>query len=434
MNIESITIKGKLLVKNLLSSSLVKSSSIYTISGVLNASIPFFLLPVLTRYLTPTEFGIISMFQILVSFLYPFVSLNLEGSIARKYYDEEKDNFKKYIGTCFFLFTISLLASTLFYIFFRGYISSLVKLPEFILKYSLIVAGCQFITSVILVLYQVRVKPVNYGFFQITQSLLNLFLTICLVVYLNKSWIGRIDAQIISGIVFAISAIFLLIYKREIIIDIEKKDVVDALKFGLPLIPHAIGAMLFTAIDRSILAQKFGLEQTGNYTVAYQLGAVISLFTVAFNNAYVPWLFNNLNKKCDIVNKKIVKFTYSYFIVIILFSLLILLLFPFLTKLFIGGSYKSIGSFSTFIVLGFVLQGMYFMVTNYIIYAKKTYIQAILTISIAILKIPITYYLVALLGPSGVSVSFFVTYFLFFASTWLASSKIYSMPWNIFKY
>jgi O-antigen/teichoic acid export membrane protein len=76
---------------------------------------------------------------------------------------------------------------------------------------------------------------------------------------------------------------------------------------------------------------------------------------------------------------------------------------------------------------------MYFMVTNYIIYAKKTMIQASITMTLAILKIPLTYFLVNKFGIIGIGLSFSFTYLIFFLSTWLASEKIYPMPWNIFK-
>ena len=79
-----------MLKKFILNSTLLKSSAIYTFSSVVNSAIPFLFLPILTRILTPSEYGIIAMFQISVSIVFPLVGLNLEGAIARKYYDGEK--------------------------------------------------------------------------------------------------------------------------------------------------------------------------------------------------------------------------------------------------------------------------------------------------------------------------------------------------------
>ena len=45
------------------STGLLRNSTIYLTSNILNALVPFLLLPVLTRYLTPDEYGQIAMFQ-----------------------------------------------------------------------------------------------------------------------------------------------------------------------------------------------------------------------------------------------------------------------------------------------------------------------------------------------------------------------------------
>jgi len=154
---------------------------------------------------------------------------------------------------------------------------------------------------------------------------------------------------------------------------------------------------------------------------------------VAFNKVYVPWFFENLNKNDLSIKIKIVKFTYLYFLLLVFLAVIVLFLFPIAVSIFIGSAFKSINVYSFFIVLGFVFQGMYFMVTNYIIYANKTYLQAIVTISVGLLKIPITYYLIIWLGAIGASVSYSITFFIFFIATWTLSSKVYKMPWNILK-
>ena len=415
------------------SSSLAKSSGIYTISSFVNAAIPLLLLPILTRRLTPADYGVVAMFQIAVNVIYPFIGMNLEGSISRKYYDKEESDFPSYIGSCFVLVACSFIIVTVLFWINLNYIQTIVKIPELWLKYILIVAACQFITAVILVTYQVRVQPIKYGILQILQSILNVGLTVLLVVVLNKTWDGRLEAQIITGALIAIVSLIILVFTKQIRLNVKKKHIQHALKFGMPLIPHAIGGMFFTAIDRFFLTNLVGLEQTGNYTVAYQLGAIVSLITVSFNNAYVPWLFENLNKNNILIKLKIVKFTYLYFILLIAGALCLLLMFPFLIKIFVSSTFNSINTYSVFIVFGFVFQGMYFMVTNYITYAEKTYILAVITISIGLLKIPITYFSIVWYGAAGASISYFITFFIFFIATWILSARVFKMPWNIFK-
>ncbi len=419
-------------LKKLYHSPLLRASSIYTISSIINSAIPFLLLPILTTNLTPKDYGIVAMFQLVVSAVYPLIGMNLEGAIARKYYDRNNGDFPAYIGTCVILSLIStFVVAILFSIFFLK-IQNFTQIPPFWLKFVIIVAFCQFVNTIILTVFQVKVKPIKYGAFQISRSLIEVSLTLVFVVVLSENYTGRLESQIISNILFATIAFIILYSLKSIRFKISKNDISHALKFGLPLIPHAIGGMLFTGIDRYMLTTLVGLEQTGNYTVAYQIGAVVSLFTASFNNAWVPWLFENLNKDDINIKKKIVKFTYLYFIVISVGALLLVQIFPMITSIFVGKAFNSIDTYSSYIVLGFVFQGMYFMVTNYINYTKKTYLLAIITISVSLIKIPLTYFLIIWLGASGASVSWAITFFIFFIFTWALSAKVYKMPWFSF--
>ncbi|MFA7288391.1 MAG: oligosaccharide flippase family protein [Melioribacteraceae bacterium] len=415
------------------SSSLFRSSGIYTVSSVINAAIPFFILPILTRELTPTDYGIVAMFQLSIGLIYPFVAINIEGAIQRKYYDNDISDFPSFVGSCLVLFMVSFLVNSILFYFFFSYIHEFTQIQDVWIKYILIVAAFQFITAIVLVLYQVKVKPIKFGIIQITRSILYFSFTILFVVGLNKSWEGVLGAQILTGAFFSITSLIILYKTKSLNLNINYKDIKFALRFGLPLIPHAIGGILFTSIDRLFLTNMINLEQTGNYTVAYQLGSIIALFTVAFNNAYVPWLFGKLSQNNSQININIVRFTYVYFLFIFLFATFLLIIFPTLSSFLVGNKFNNISTYSTFIVYGLVFQGMYFMVTNYIIYSKKTYILAAITGSVAIIKLPITYYGILWFGAVGASFSYFITFFIFFIVVWVFSAKVHKMPWNIFQ-
>ena len=418
---------------NIFYSSLFRSSAVYTITAAINAGIPLLLLPVLTTKLSPSDYGIIAMFQLVASLIYPIFGMNLESSVARKYFDDDNSDFSSYLGTSLILVFINTIVTGTLYLFLFKYISDLTLIPLEWIKFTLLVVICQFLSSVILTTYQVRIKPISYGVFQIGQSIINITLTIIFVVVLEETWRGRLSAQIYTGILSAIVSLILLFGTNQIKINVKISDVKHALSFGLPLIPHVLGGLLFTAVDRFFLTNMLGLEQTGNYSVAYQLGAIISLVTLAFNNAFTPWLYGELNKNSDIIKLKIVRFTYLYFILISLFAVTVIYIFPILVNIFIGERFTSISSYSTFIIWGFVFQGMYYMVTNYIGYVNKTYLLAIITISVAIIKIPLTYFLINTFGAPGASISYCITFLLFFLLTWVLSAKVYKMPWFDYK-
>lgn len=414
-------------------SKLLKSSVIYTFSSAINSAIPFLFLPILTRILSPEEYGILAMFQICVSIIVPLVGLNLEGAIARKYYEDENSNFSSFVGAASILSTLSTIFLLLFFFIFSSEISILTKIPETYIVAIVILAYLRFIMLVLLTVFQVKIKPFNYGVIQVLHSALSVGVTMYLLFYLSLTWEARILGQIYAAILIAIVSLIILRKNNYISLKIMKSDVKYAISFGGPLIPHAIGSVGLVVIDRFFLTELIGLEATGFFTIAYQLGAVISLITISFNNAFVPWLFENLNKNDFNVNRKIVKITYTYFISILAISLFLIVFFPSIMKIIIGQKFHSIDQYSFLIIIGFSFQGLFFMVTNYLYYVKKTYLQSLISFSIIGIKIPITYFAIKKFGISGAAWSFLLTYFLFFIITWIISSKIYPMPWNLIK-
>ena len=66
-------------------SGLFSGAAIYLVTSLMNAAIPFMLLPILTRYLEPEEYGQIAMFQVLVNALAAVVGLNTVGAANRRF-------------------------------------------------------------------------------------------------------------------------------------------------------------------------------------------------------------------------------------------------------------------------------------------------------------------------------------------------------------
>ena len=86
---------------------LIQSAGIYVLANILNSAIPFLVLPIMTRFLSPEDYGIVSMFSVLVSILTTFIGLNVHGAIARQFYEKESMNFQQYIANCFYILIFS---------------------------------------------------------------------------------------------------------------------------------------------------------------------------------------------------------------------------------------------------------------------------------------------------------------------------------------
>ncbi|TLS35164.1 lipopolysaccharide biosynthesis protein [Pseudalkalibacillus caeni] len=419
------------MIKKLLSSSLFRSSGIYTLTNMLNAAIPFLMMPVLTRYMTPIDYGIVAMFTVLIGFLNPFIGVNMHGAINRQYFERDKVDVPRYITNGLFVLAINTLFISIIVWLLAGKISKLTSFPAEWLWAVMLVAVFQVLVQIKIVLWQVQVKPIPYGLFQILQTSLNVGITLILVVGFGQGWQGRIEGQIIAVCLFGIIGLFLLWKNNWIKISLNIDYLKHLFSFGLPLIPHTVGALLITMVDRVFITNMVGVGATGLYTVGYQIGMIIGILQDSFNKAWVPWFYKKLKEDQYNDKLKIVRITYGYFVVIILIAMLLGLFSPWFLSFFVGKEFEDSSQFVIWIAIGFAFNGMYKMVTNYIFYLQKTTILMYTTFLTACLNLVFNYFFIKLNGAVGAAQATSLSFFITFVVTWVMAAKIYKMPWNL---
>jgi O-antigen/teichoic acid export membrane protein len=422
-----------LIFQRLRRSSFLVATSIYTFTSVLNALIPFILLPLLTNKLSPGEYGIIAMYQLLLNFLMPIASLSIENSIGVEYYSTQaKHDFNSYLSNSIIIIGLNFLILITITSCFSSVISKLTQIPLKWIFFCSINAFLSYYSNLLLGIYQVSKKPKGYAVFQISSSIVNFTLSLILVFGLNLGLQGRLTAIFITSFVFSIVGLIIIDFNFKLKFSLKKDVVFKILKFSVPLIPHSIGIWILSLIDRFFLTNMVNIETTGKYSVAFQLASIISFLTLSFNNAYVPWLFEKLNIGSSEIKLDIVKKTYIYFIILGLIVLLFIITIPIIIRLFISKEYEGLLIFFPFLVFGFYFQGCYLMITNYINYVRKTNYQALVTFLVALFKLPLTFILIKIFGAIGAAVAFCATYFLFFIFSFYVSNRFYRMPWNFF--
>src|SRR5690606_21582715 len=139
---------------------------------------------------------------------------------------------------------------------------------------------------------------------------------VLLVVVLLQGAAGRIYAQVGTATIFALIALALL--KKDGLLSFftwKPEYFKEALKFGVPLIPHVAGVFLLSSFDRFVINAELGVDQAGIYMVAVQITSAMYLIFDAINKAYVPWLFERLKRDVAHEKRKIVRYTYAWYVV-----------------------------------------------------------------------------------------------------------------------
>lgn len=357
------------------------------------------------------------------------IGINTHGAVSVSYFKLSKDQLRIYVGNIIYILCISFAIVLLISLILSNALTELLGFPATWLPIITLSAFFQFLTSLNLVLWQAEQRPIPYGLTTIAYTILNLALSLIFIMFMQMQWEGRLYGIIISTILFGTINFYIMLKRGYISFTWNPQYFRDALKFGIPLIPHSLSGLINTTIDRIMLTAMIGIAATGLYTVGFQVGTVISLLATSFNTAWVPYLYQTLKENKHSSKIHIVQFTYLYFVVIVLLALLLGFAAPPLLKIFVGHEFQSSAEYVIWIALAYAAQGMYFMVANYIFYMKKTRILAILTFTNALLNIGLTYWFVSARGAIGAAQSTTISYFIVFFAIWILSNRIYKMPW-----
>ena len=410
--------------------SFLSDSSIYTFLNLLNKAIPFVLLPLIVRLLSPEDFGLYSLFLNVESLLIPIVSLNLHAALSSHYYSDDFQ-LPAYLSTMIYsLLGISVIFFFLIFIV-PDSIINLTGLSSNFFKLAIITSTFTGLIGMISNLFRLQRKPWVYGAFSITQSL---FLFSCIYIFCR---ISPLYSMVVSGrvfyaVLFFLLSIFLLI-NRKYLIFIFRRDLFEkALKFSLPTVVYSLSAFVFLSSDRFFIKYFLDAKSVGYYSAIFQLSSIISILGMSINAAWMPWLFENLKKKNYHTNVFVVKLSYILIFSFIFLGLISCLLFPFFAKIILPIPFHKYIYISVPIILGFVFEGIYLIVSPYLFFAGKTIYNGFIGVAIAFINVLLNIILIPYFGVLGAAISTCCSWVLLAVVFFIFSSRMYPMPWLFF--
>ena len=418
------------MLKGLLKNQFAISIGSYTLVNSINKGIPFLFLPVLTHYLSTSDFGVLTNIESLLVVTVTLIGINIPAAISRQYVKEEVD-LKSYFKSAFRVVVVSFALVTGVYLLCSDVIFEYTRIPVQFLAVITVYALLDTLMEVVLSIWRMQEKAFKYGRLRIARTVVEVALSLLLVVLLGYDWIGRFGG-IIAGVVVG-GAIGLWYLVRDGYFNAKHSTEFRShfLRYGLPLIPHSVSGVLIFYSDKIIITKMLGVDSNGLYSVAFTIGMAISLLQNSFNQSWVPWLYKKLALNSMEEKKKLVKITYGYMAVMAILVFLLWVGTPAI-YFFLGEDFQEGMSLVAIIGLGFGFNGMYKMMVNYIFYSEKTYIISTITIAIALANILLNIALIPKYGLVGSAYASAFSFFLQFVVTWVVSQIIYPMPWLSF--
>lgn len=408
-----------------------RAFGLYLASFALAGATPFLLLPLLTRRLTPEELGAATGFLVVTSLVANVAGLSAHGLVSVRYFKLERPDFARLAAAALRAIVIAHVLGLMLMIPVSPWLRDSFQMRPLTSMLAVLAALLLCANQMFLAMYQVSGRPEKYLRARAIQSLVELSLCVLLLWFVVQDERARVYSYVAAVLLASAYGFGFARGAGLVTGKIERKTMTDVLRFGLPMIPHVLAGTAIAYLDRVVVGGVLGAAALGLYTAALQIGMAMTLVLEPLNKAFVPWLFGKLALNDAQTNRAVVRLTYAFYLALFAFGALVAVAGTQLFETIVGPEYRSAKSLVPVIVLGFVFQGMYYSVVNYVFYSERTGQLSLVTGSVALAGAAISYLAVSHCGIMGAAVAFAINNLLLFLAVWWASARMVPMPWGL---
>jgi O-antigen/teichoic acid export membrane protein len=396
---------------------------------VLRKAIPFALLPILTRYLSPAEYGLLSIFQVMIAFVEPFVGLRAHVNISRYFFAKSH----AFLASLLFnLHVLLVVSSTVVTTVLAAYLvlgGPTLGIPDRWVYALPLIAAMNMANEFNLTVLRNQHRAATFGAYEVGRTILDVGVTLLLVVVYQAGWEGRATGILVGSAVVGVVGVVRLARAGFLVPSLDGGQLRDVLRVSLPLVPHALGSAVITLSDRVFLERMLGPESVGIYSVGYQFGMIMTLFIIAFNRSWSPWLFEMLANETPATRPRLARATYLYALVIFGLAAVLTAFAPLLVRVMATEPFRGAIAVVGWVAFGYAFQGLYTMVFPYTVHAGKTSFVAVVTVGAAILNMLANYVLIGVNGTVGAAQATLIAYVAMFIGVWAFVQSFYRLPW-----
>ncbi|MBK1792772.1 lipopolysaccharide biosynthesis protein [Persicirhabdus sediminis] len=364
---------------SILKHKVVQGTMWYTLAGLLTSGMSVILLPVMTRWMTPSEFGILNAAMSLSLLIMPIVTLGLGASVVRFYhdYDVGSDQFARFFSSSFWCQCVSVAFVCLAILtpFWLGMIDSISGVDlQHLYPVLVLVAlnpprdiGNQLLTS--------QEKHGKASINQLVAFAIATSLSLWLIGALEMGALGRLYGRAGGAVVAAIMLIKLSEFRENFRMRIDLNELKKSLGYGIPYVPYSFALAAMLTADKLLLQYYSDLEEVGIYSAAKTVAMGMSFIFVAVTRAWYPRYFKLRNANDD---RSVIDGQWALMCLLSLTVVGFCILIPVVYPLMVDKPYWRGIAVMPVLAMGIYGYGLFLTQANYISYLKKTILLPII--------------------------------------------------------
>lgn len=409
---------------------LLSQTASYASFRVLNAALPVLLVPVMTRYLSPADYGIMSTLSLTVAMLAPAVGFGMPLVVRRRYFDREEIDFDALLLSTVTVVGVALCVLTPLCLVAHRALGFAGLVPvEWVLAVMVWVAGLA-LQGLHLTLLQLEGRTRAFG---LTTSLVtagNLVLSLWLVVGLQMGWQGRALGPVVAHAAIGAYALWSLRRRVRPGARPTRERLRDAVRYAAPTVPNGLLQRAVAATDRLVVIGVAGLAIGGEYAVSSQIAGVLNVFAQAFITAFQPWLFARLKRDDEASRVEVVRALYLALSGLAVGAAMLSVVVDWVLPWVVGPRFSEAGRFVPWLAAAFAIRNGGMLLNGIILFRERHARMVILSVVSAAVNYPLSIFMVSRFGPNGAAQATCFIYACSLLVIWIVAARVQRLPWR----
>lgn len=372
----------------------VRTSIAIMTASFFQSGMKLLFVPVFTRLLSTTEYGVVTVFESIQTTLGTITMLSLWTSVYNRGMQEFKTDRNNFTSSLLFLGNICTLIVGGVFLLLHKHIMPFFKLTGTL--WIIMFANFLFLPAYNFWIARQKFEY-RYQKMLLVTVVINLFSPIFAVFMIISPTPDKALAKILGTEMVLMAAyipLFISNYKKSNW-KVNKSYIMYGLKFNLPLIPHYASQQILSSCDRIMISSMIDEASAGIYGLSYQISTVVHVIWSSINAVLIPWEYNKIEQG-DV--KAIKQLTRNLIVAYAAICVGIMFVAPEAVRLFAPSSYYEGIYVMAPVVAGTFFSGLYSLLAILEFYYKKTvYVMMASTIA-AVLNVILNAIFIPLFG------------------------------------
>lgn len=384
----------------------LKNSAIYGVGKSVALALGFFTIPIITRQLSPVEYGVFDLLNLALILLNLSVALEISQAVIRHIADtKDTKERREYVSSAFYFSLLAYAVTGLLITLFATPLSQMLfktaahsGLVLYLVPWLFLQGAYSFITNQFRWENMPKIQTLLVG-------LQALFLLVAVYYFLMVQpahLTGLVQAYLCALALPVGLGLWFMIRHRLIGLTFSQDKLRHMILFSLPLVPSSLAVFALNYIDRIMISQMLDMAMLGLYGLAFKVASLLLVFAGIFQMAIVPLLYKHYKdpdggqKFGDSANIYLF-FLMAAFVGVHIFT-------PELFTLFIGAAFRDAQFLLPYLLSATLFSAFYVFAPGLSI-AKKTHIIALINITGMCVNFALNLYMIRHYGLQGAAIA-----------------------------